>query len=505
MAEPNAVSPELFQQRDLLISCRNSQGIDVRSTPVRITRYTAVLEVYNPHSILQLSEVLGDFRIMLGERCVYAGRGVVSNLVNAGVLVLAEVTLDDESWLDVDIFSPVAQPERLREEFDAFMVHWSRMQRIGSDFKLAVADFQMLLAEVRRWLDQVELGVRSEPTGNRAEIEREVLLGLEGRILPAIDEWAGRFDAAAEKADENLRPAYRAYARRQLHPLVMCSPFVYRTYHKPLGYAGDYEMVNMILRDPHEGATLYAKMVNVVFLRNPPAEAHRNRIKYLLKRLTEETRRVAGEGRRARILNLGCGPAREVQLFIEQEELSNQADITLLDFNDETLEYTGGILRELKERHQREIGLTIEQKSINQLLKEAIRADLGADRLGGYDFIYCAGLFDYVSDRVCRRLVELFYSMLAPGGTVLVTNVDAAKPFRYSMDYILEWHLICRNRQQMAALVPDLEPPPPWHLTADPTQVNLFLEVHRPGGRSGPPWLAEKGRVELEAPATIAS
>lgn len=34
---------------------------------------------------------------------------------------------------------------------------------------------------------------------------------------------------------------------------MLCSPFAYRAYHKPLGYAGDYEMVNMIARDPYEG------------------------------------------------------------------------------------------------------------------------------------------------------------------------------------------------------------------------------------------------------------
>jgi extracellular factor (EF) 3-hydroxypalmitic acid methyl ester biosynthesis protein len=259
----------------------------------------------------------------------------------------------------------------------------------------------------------------------------------------------------------------------------MCSPFVYRTYHKPLGYAGDYEMVNMILRDPHEGATLFAKMVNVVFLRNPPAEAHRNRICHLLRRIVEETQRARAAGRRVRILNLGCGPAREVQRFIAESELSYFADLTLLDFNAETLEYAAITLRSLREQHHRRTVLEFAEKSINQLLKEALRpVSLAAEH--AYDLVYCAGLFDYVSDRVCRRLVELFYSWLAPGGTVLVTNVDAAKPFRHSMDYLLEWHLICRNREQMKALLPASNPPPEWHIGADPTAVNLYLEVHKP-------------------------
>jgi len=260
---------------------------------------------------------------------------------------------------------------------------------------------------------------------------------------------------------------------------VMCSPFVYRTYHKPLGYAGDYEMVNMILRDPHEGATLFAKLVNLVFLRNPPAEAHRNRIRRLQEHLRVETRRVAQTGGRARILNLGCGPAREVQLFLAEDAESDSADFTLLDFNAETLEFAAQSLRQIQAAHGRQMGLRFEARSVNQLLKESMRLPAGSQP-GGYDLVYCAGLFDYVSDRVCRRLVELFYSWLAPGGVVLVTNVDAAKPFRHSMDYILEWHLICRNRQQMQALVPDATPAPAAQIEADVTGVNLFLEIRKP-------------------------
>jgi extracellular factor (EF) 3-hydroxypalmitic acid methyl ester biosynthesis protein len=402
----------------------------------------------------------------------------VSNLVNTGIMVLCEATLDD-AWLDVDVFSPIMQPGRLSEEFDAFMVQWRKTQSVDPGFKVAVADFQMLLMDLRRWLDQVELGVRSEPVGVRAEMERRVLQELEVRILPEIDEWMSCFDTVAARIGEDLRPAHRAYARRQIHPLVMCSPFVYRTFQKPLGYAGDYEMVNMILRDPHEGATMFSKLVNVVFLQNPPAEAHRNRIKHLRDRLVEETERAVAQGRSLKVLNLGCGPAREIQLFLAEEELANRTDLLLLDFNGETLEYTRRILDELRLRHARRTTITMEEKSINQLLKEALRPEMAARR-GYYDLVYCAGLFDYVSDRVCKRLTELFYELLAPGGLLIVTNVSATKPFRHSMDYLLEWHLLYRDVEQMKELLPPGVTPDDWRVLADPTGVNLYLEVRKP-------------------------
>jgi extracellular factor (EF) 3-hydroxypalmitic acid methyl ester biosynthesis protein len=95
--------------------------------------------------------------------------------------------------------------------------------------------------------------------------------------------------------------------------------------------------------------------------------------------------------------------------------------------------------------------------------------------------VYCAGLFDYVSDRVCKRLTDVFFTMLAPGGLLLVTNVDASKPFRHSMDYLLEWHLIFRNRDQMKYLVPESALDLPREVLADPLGVNLFLEIRQSG------------------------
>lgn len=466
----------LLVGRDILVTCRNSLGESVRAVPVRMERYTVLLEIYNPHSILQLSEVLSEFVITVGERHVYRGRAVVSRLINTGLMVLCEVTLE-EGWLDVDLFSPIAHPERLREEFEGFLLNWRRLQSISPEFKVAVADFQTLLTELRRWLDQVELGVRSEAGGVTDEMERKVLTALEARIVDEANEWFGRFDEVADRVEEELRPAHRAYARRQIHPLVLCSPFVYRTYTKPLGYAGDYEMVNMILGEPHRGATLFAKLVNALFLQNPPAQAHRNRIEHLRGRLVAETKRLAAQGRRAKIFNLGCGPAREVQLFLASDEIANHADIVLADFNSETLGYTRKILEDLRVRHHRSTRIEYVERSVHQMLKDALRGGDAAEE-GQYDFVYCAGLFDYVSDRVCRRLTDLFHEMTRSDGLVLVTNVDASRPFRHSMEYLLEWHLIFRDRAQMKSLTPE-RAVGEGEVLADPLQVNLYLELRK--------------------------
>jgi extracellular factor (EF) 3-hydroxypalmitic acid methyl ester biosynthesis protein len=462
--------------RDILISCRNSQGAEVRATPLRMTRHLVVFEVYNPFSIVQLSEVLSDFRIVMNDRLVYSGRAVVSSLVNTGILLVCEVTLD-EAWLDVDIFSPVTQRDRLREEFETFIGEWARVQTIQPDFKIVVADMETLLVDLRRWLEQVELSIRSTPSGDRETIERDVLTDLAPPMLPTISDLIGRFEGVVHTIPAEQQPVHRTYIKRQIHPLVLCSPFAWRTYSKPLGYAGDYEMVNMILRNPFEGASLFAKMLNAWFLSEAPSEAHRNRVVYLTGLLRQETRRTQAAGRRCRVFNLGCGPAGEVQNFLRDDGLCDQADLTLLDFNDETIEHTRRLLGDLKTRHGRQMGLRTVKRSVHQILKEGIH--LGAGETG-YDFIYCAGLFDYLSERICKRLMNIFYEMLAPGGLLVATNVDVSNPFRNTMEYVLEWHLIYRDAAALAALTPDNAPPGASQVQADKTGVNIYLEVRKP-------------------------
>jgi extracellular factor (EF) 3-hydroxypalmitic acid methyl ester biosynthesis protein len=463
--------------KDSFIVCRNSQGIEVRASLLRLTRYLVIFEVYNPYSILQLSEVLSDFQIFMNDALVYSGRAVVSNLVNTGIVLICEATLD-ESWLDVDLFTSEVRKNRLQLEFNEFIKEWEKIYRVIPEFKVVVADMQILLMDLRRWLEQVELGIRSEPAGNRLELEREAVEELQEPIMPLVASWFSRFDEVAEAVDGELRPTHRSYAKRQLHPLVLCSPFVYRTYQKPLGYAGDYEMVNMILRDPHEGGSLFAKIVNLCFLKQPPAEAHRNRIVYLSQKLREETRRVARRGATARIFNLGCGPAKEIQNFLIDDDFCERARLTLLDFNDETLAHTGAILDDVKMKYRRATSIQMIKRSVHQILKDASRP--GSEwKSGSFDFVYCAGLFDYMSDRICKRLMNFFYDILAPGGLLVATNVNASKPFRNSMEFILEWHLICRNEKQFAALCPDQAPPNSFTVRADPTGVNVFIEVRK--------------------------
>ncbi|HLX70872.1 MAG TPA: class I SAM-dependent methyltransferase [Verrucomicrobiae bacterium] len=465
------------QLRDTLVFGQTSQGAEIHATLVRLTRLTAVFEVYSPSVLLRTSEVLSDFKIVVRDRTLYRGRAVVRTLVNAGLTMVCEVTLTESAWMDVALTAEMVGNGRLQSEFKDFVHEWQKLYKILPEYKVVIADMQSFLSDLRFWMDQVELSIRSAPAGDRVKLEEDAVGQLKGQIVPMISELFDQFESISLRVDEALRPAHVLLGRRQLHPLLLSSPFVYRTFAKPLGYAGDYEMVNMMFRNECEGGSLFAKMINAYALQLPPIVAHRNRISYLCDKITEEAWRASRRGQSLRVFNLGCGPAHEVQQFLGKGNVSDVAEFTLADFNDETVAHTSYGLNELRRKYGSRAKVQVIKRTAHHLLKHADRP-VQSSQGEQYDMIYCAGLFDYLSDKVCRKLKEVFYNMLAPGGLLITTNVDV-HPSRNEMEYFLEWHLIHRNTEQMRSLTPEGANPENVKLLRDQTGVNIFLEIRK--------------------------
>jgi extracellular factor (EF) 3-hydroxypalmitic acid methyl ester biosynthesis protein len=464
--------------QDYLVTGLTTQGLQLRADCLRLDRHTAVFEVLTPGAVVRLSEVLTEFKITLDGRAAYAGRAVVKNVVNAGLVLVCEVALE-EGWNDVEVSATDSCAPDVRRQLEEYLRNWQTFHRIAPEFKTHLTDMQSYFTELRRWLEQVQmrLGTASDPDGSRRE--DEVAHELAAVVLPCIDSLFEKFELISQKLDAAARPLHSSFMRQILHPLLLCAPFAYRTFAKPLGYAGDYEVVNMIARNTLEGASLYARIVNLWFLRQPPAEAHRNRFRYLTRRLVEESMRVSTLGRKSRVLSLGCGPAVEVQDFVRDHELSNMAEITLIDFDKETLEYVTMKLKDVTARFRRNTSLHCVLKSVLQILKEAGRTSVQPSGMP-YDFVYCAGLFDYLTDSVCRRLLTVFHRWLAPGGLLLVTNVEPSNPLRNGMEHLLDWHLIYRTSQQLRAVAPGEVPPHDVRIQSDVTGVDLFMEMRKP-------------------------
>ena len=272
---------------------------------------------------------------------------------------------------------------------------------------------------------------------------------------------------------------YKVFAQRLVHPFILQSPFVHRTFCKPLGYPGDFEMVDMMFREPDEGPTLLGRLVNLYALQLPPIRSHRSRIQYLVQVLTAESLRVQRGGQPLRAFSMGAGPAREVQRYAREFPRCGQAEFTLMDADPRTIEHLSEIFPPPVGNHSQKPRVHVQSKSILNFLKSRKRS-LAQGSAAEYDVVYCAGLFDYLPDGLCISALEAFYQMTAPGGIVVVTNVGE-NPSRHQMEVFLEWFVIPRGREQLERLVPDSIPREQVRLIADESAgANLFMELRKP-------------------------
>jgi extracellular factor (EF) 3-hydroxypalmitic acid methyl ester biosynthesis protein len=459
------------------VAGRTSQGQEVRGVPVHLDRHRVVFEMHGPQAVLRLSEVLTEFQVVARDVALYTGRAVITNLLSTGVVMLCEASLGD-TWLDI---GRAVAPDRaggLSAEFDRFLREWQKLYVIGPEFKGAVADIHTFLTDLRLWLNQLELELGLTASGRPAELTTEQMQELSAMTTPAIAALLDRYEALSRKLETGQHAVHLAFAGRHINPLARLSPFIYRSQQKPLGFAGDYEMVNMMVRSPDEGSSIFGKILNRYALSLPPVVAHRNRLAHLRRRLSEEIRRCHIQGHRARVLSLGCGPAREVQLFVQEDPFSDQLDISLLDFSQETLDYACRVLAAGKEAQSRTTVIHPIKQSVVQILRQASKGEK-TEAKEEYDFVYCAGLFDYLSDTVCKALMEHYYRCLAPDGLLLTTNVDDHGS-RNQMECFLEWYLIYRNSRELRALAPREASPDQVTLLSEETGVNLFMEVRKP-------------------------
>ena len=459
---------------DSLVMFTNNQGRHGRGTLIHISRTSALFEVYNPYSILQLSEVLSDLLIIRGEREIYKGRAVVNNIVSTGIMLIVTVTLTD-TWLDLHGLRPGGV---LKSETERFINDLMESHKLNPAYQIAVNNIRNFLGELNKWLDEAEIdaGLRSDKMNSDDMIEA-YFEEIRPPVVPRLTELFSQFEDEASRIQDTEIMKHKAFARRSLHPLILCSPFAHRAYMKPLGFAGDYEMVNMMLKlSIVKPRSIYARIIDIFHVEASAPAAHRGRIKMMLDRLTNEAERViTGNERIFSVINIGCGPALEVQEFISVNPLANQTSIHLVDFNEETIDYAKIRIDDLIATRGNKPIVRYLIKSIDDLLREAhLKYNTNTQ---SYDMVYCAGLFDYFSNQICRRLVELFYTWLRPGGLLTVTNVDPCNPNRYQMEHLLEWNLIYRDENDMKELSPKNAE---YRIYKDKTNVNVFLDIRKP-------------------------
>jgi len=445
-----------------LVTFHNSQGVKARGTLLKLSQNYIVFEIYNPYSIVQLSEVLSDLTITRADKQIYNGKAVVTSIVNTGIILIVSATLSDSYWKSsVDIRSQ----KDIQKEIEHLISNFDKSQNIDYAFRMNVLAIRSFLSDTKNWLYKLEPS--AEKLG--IKIDAKFMLSNFKSLFEKASELGTEFHSLVALAKKSDLDDYKVFTQNMLHPFFMSSPFPYRCYNKPLGYAGDYEMMRMIQRENAEGPNLFAKFINVFYTNIPIADSVKNRTANLVKLIEEGIEAAEKKGEEYRSVSIGCGPALEIKQILEKNSHKTKCHFRLLDFNQETLNFAVSQANNSKKNNN--YNIEGELNSVHELLKRSVAE---RDEQEKYDLVYCSGLFDYLSNRVCARLIKLFFSMVKPGGKVFVTNMHSNNYDNYLMELLLEWHLIYRDEAIMSSLAPELGK---QRLFTDKTGVNLCLEI----------------------------
>ena len=445
---------------------------------IRITSDSAVVSIPSADHTVKLSDKVTRIELAMQNQIYSAPNATVSNVINTGLELICELSFG-ASFLRMPSVGDELESRFWTESLDAFFSITDSSLKLPTGFKNAVLNIESYFHDLKNLLGQFEIQLRQQNARGELQFDEDLFKFHGQRLLDVFDDLHDRLEKEAQKIDSKDIDHVYTYLRKHIQPYFLCSPFGYITCVKPLGYAGDYNAVNMIVGNQLQGETLFGRFMNWLLLAQPPSEAHRNRIDVISTRLTEESARIIRSGNRIRILSIGCGPACEIQRFISESKLSDQADIVLVDFNEETLNFAKKQIEEAISKNSRGTSLKLVRQSVVQFLKNV--SGLAAEgEKPEFDYVYCAGLLDYFNDRMCKKLVSRFYNWTSEGGLMTITNVASYKPFKYMLDAMLEWHLTYRDSDEMAKLIPDGIDEEEVRIQTDVTSVNLFLEIRKP-------------------------
>ncbi len=271
-------------------------------------------------------------------------------------------------------------------------------------------------------------------------------------------------DISEEEADYTW-----GYAFKELFPYFMRSRFAERIYFKPKGYAGDFLMMEMIYKKEPEGDGKIGKLIDEWCLNFNGAKAILGRRKLLCSQLHEVCSTKFIKNKKINILNLACGPNRELFDFLLECDYSEKIEALCVDIDSEALQYTNT-----------HVNVFPHSASIRLMSENIIKWALGRSQqgIGMQDIIYSAGLTDYLVDKLFIRFAQCCYDHLKPGGIFIVGNF-APNSDQTFMDNILHWKLIYRDIKNLQQLMLKTDFGKNVEILSEPQGINLFVKAYK--------------------------
>lgn len=249
------------------------------------------------------------------------------------------------------------------------------------------------------------------------------------RLLTGLHEVRNR---VAPKVWEQLIPLAQTHAiARHFHE----DPFTRWSFEKPRGYSGDAGLLDFIYNHSSvqpmlEAASPMGKEVHAFTSQSPACVAVRER-RDLLAQFVDDV--ASSRGGEAEILTIAAGHLREGSMSQALKDKTIKRWIAL----DQDPMSVGAVASEFA-------GTAVE--AVNGSVRTVLTR---GQSLGTFDFVYAAGLYDYLADEVAIKLSQRCLQMLKPNGTFLFANFSREVPDDGYMETFMNWALLLRSEEDM--------------------------------------------------------
>lgn len=342
-------------------------------------------------------------------------------------------------------------------------------QLVPLEYRAFCADVLKLLRAYREVLDS---NTRAAGEFRHSLDQVEAFETCEPRL---IQQWRslwrmGNDLTHAMVSEREVREATKEFTELVLTPELRHGAIWDRSYAKPLGYPGDFQIMNQVYDWERVGATAYDMLMHRVGLE--VAECIRTRMEVVRSHIADVVRE-RGHDRPARVLSLGSGPAREVEAYLASHTASgNRAEFSLIDQEEVALHYA----------HEKTYPYVLNSdgrlrvQGYNLSFTDILRGTDGLAGLPQQDLAYSVGLLDYLTDHRCRALVMRLYDQLNPGGLLIIGNMNECSLSNYwPMEYVCDWTLHYRGDAEMVAWAEGLNAPRAWTETERTGRVRMLF------------------------------
>jgi len=401
---------------------------------------------------------------------LFSGRATIKRIESAGFGSKVALHFDD-SFIDIPALRKKDAQARMRGHFATLQP--TSTDAVDPKYRVLCTDILSTFRSYRTFLEQR----RDLLDVSKSDSDGAFELCLEQMMPQWRELWLRGNEATEAVMDDKERlNALKRVTELVLTPEFCHGPIWDRSYTKPLGYPGDFQVMNYVYDWKREGKNTYGQVIHRLGL--DVAECIGTRMDVVIETVLKMARSKP-EGEPARMLSLGSGPAREVsQIYEETARGTTKFEYTLVDQEELALQYAyeGNYPSAMAHSAGAKINC------LNLSFTDILRGNLEDKTAYNQDIVYSVGLFDYLKDRRARGLAKSLFEFVKPGGLLILGNMNkCALSNLWPMECLTDWRLYYRDNEEMLGWAEGLNKESAWTET-EPTGRVRLLFVRKAGG-----------------------